>query len=249
MTDTPLEGKTALVTGASSGIGRATARRLARDGADVAVAARRKDRLETLAENIETEFDRRVLVAPTDVSDPAAVEATVEATVEAFGGLDVVVANAGINRMGDVEEMSIERYRSLMDVNVDGTFFTARASIPPLRESSGLLIFVASFAGNYPIPYQPVYAASKWWTRGFALSLSGYLGEDDVGVTIVNPTEVDTEIGIQDGQPAHQRFEGMETATPDDLADAIAFAARQEPPNVVSELNFYRRNAFSGWSR
>lgn len=247
--NTPIDGKVAIVTGASSGIGRATAQLLARDGADVVLAARREKRLAELAEEIESEYDRRVLVVPTDVSEESEVVAMVEATVEEFGRLDIVVANAGINRQGDVEDISVERYRSLMDVNVDGSFFTARAAIPELRETSGLLIFVASFAGQYPRPAQPIYAASKWWTRGFALSLAGHLGEDDIGVTVVNPTEVDTEIGIQDGEPAHERFTDIDSATPEQFAESIAFAARQEPPNVVAELGFYRRNKFSNWTR
>ena len=245
----PLDGKAVLVTGASSGIGRAAARLLARDGADVALAARREERLTEIANGIETEYGRRTLVAPTDVTDETQVAAAVDAATEAFGTLDVVVANAGINRAGTVEEMSTDRYRSLMAVNVDGAFFTARAAIPALREAKGLLLFVASFAGQYPRPAQPIYAASKWWVRGFALSLAGSLGRDDVGVTIINPTEVDTEIGIQDGRPAHERFTDIDSATPEAVAEAIAFAARQKSPNVVAELDFYRRNKFSNWTR
>ena len=246
---TPLGGKTALVTGASSGIGHATARLLAHDGADVALAARREERLNEIADGIEAEYDQRALVRPTDVSDEEQVTAAIDAATEAFGGLDVVVANAGINREGTVEEIPTERYRSLMGVNVDGAFFTARAAIPALRESEGVLIFVGSFAGQYPRPAQPIYAASKHWVRGFALSLAGSLGAENVGVTIVNPTEVDTEIGIQDDRPAHERFTDVDSATPEAVAEAIAFAARQKPPNVVAELDFYRRNKFSNWTR
>lgn len=249
MADEPLSEETALVTGASAGIGRETARVLARDGATVALAARREDRLEALAGEIETEFDTETLVCPTDVTDEQAVDRTLDRTLDEFGGLDIVVNNAGIIRFGDVENLETEKYRQVMDVNCDGTFFVTRASIPHLRESAGTLIFVGSFAGEYPRPGQPVYAASKWWTRGFALSIAGDLGEDDVAVTVVNPTEVRTEIGIQDDRPAHERFDPAQSAEPEEVAEAIVFAARQEPPNVITELDFYRRDKFASFRR
>lgn len=245
--DTPLAGTAALVTGASAGIGRETARVLARDGADVALAARREERLEALADEIDFEYGRETLVCPTDVTDAAAVEGSVEDTVDAFGSLDVVVSNAGTNRFADVEDMTTEQFRAITAVNVDGNFFVARASIPHLRESRGNLVFVGSFAGEYPIPAQPVYAASKWWTQGFALSLAGQIGDEDVAVTVVNPSEVRTEIGIAEGRPAHERYADMDAPEAIDIAEAIAFAARQEAPNAVASLGFYRRDKFADY--
>jgi len=249
MSAEPLAERAAFVTGASAGIGRATARVLAREGADVALVARREERLRELATEIGDEHGVETLVLPTDVSDDDQVDDSVETTVEAFGGLDIVVSNAGINRLGDVEELSTEKYREVMGVNCDGTFFLTRAVIPHLRESSGALVYVGSFAGKYPRPGQPLYAASKWWTQGFALSLAGDVGLDDVAVTVLNPTEVSTEIGIQDGRPAHERFEDRPAAEPEDVAEAIAFAAGQEPPNAVAELGFYRRDKFDEFRR
>lgn len=243
--DTPFSGSAALVTGASSGIGRATAETLARDGADVALAARREERLTTLAEEIRAEHGAETLVCPTDVTDEDAVENAVAETVATFGSLDVVVSNAGTNRFADVEDMTTEQYRAITAVNVDGHFFVSRAAIPHLRETAGNLIFVGSFAGRYPIPDQPVYAASKWWTQGFALSLAGQIGADDIAVTVVNPSEVRTEIGIAEGRPAHERYAGMDAPESADIAEAIAYAARQDPPNTVAELDFYRRDKFA----
>lgn len=249
MSAEPLAGETAFVTGASAGIGHATARLLAREGANVALVARREERLRDLADLIEEEYGVETLVLQTDVSDDERVEAAVETAVETFGGLDVVVSNAGINRIGDLEELSTKKYRQVMGVNVDGTFFVTRAVIPHLRESEGSLIYVGSFSGKYPRPGQALYAATKWWTQGFALSLAGDVGLDDVAVTVVNPTEVMTEIGIQDGQPAHERFEGKRAAAPEDIAEAIVFAAKQEPPNAVAELGLYRRDKFDEFRR
>lgn len=240
----PLDGHAAFVTGASSGIGRATARKLAQDGAAVAVAARREESLETLAATIE-DAGGEALVLPTDVTDERAVERAIERTVDAFGRLDLVVNNAGLGRSAPVEEQSTERYRQMMDVNVDGTFFVTRAVIPHLRETSGILVFVGSFAGQYPRPDQPVYAATKWWTRGFALSLAGSLGGDDIAVSVVNPTEVRTEFGSEDDEPMADQFEEHEVTEPDEVAAAIAFAARQESPNAATEIDLYRRDKFS----
>ena len=179
----------ALVTGASAGIGEATAHALAREGADVALAARRRERLESIAAEIESTFDVETLVVPTDVRDEAAVEAMIAETVETFGRLDVLVNNAGLGVGGDVEETTSEQYRLMMETNVDGVFFATRAAIPHLRETGGNLVVVGSFAGQYPRPGNPIYAATKWWVRGFAHSLEGQIGPDGVGVSVVNPTE------------------------------------------------------------
>ena len=248
----PLSGKAALVTGASAGIGRETVRALAADGADVALAARREERLESIAANVEADHGVETLVVPTDVSEEAPVEAMVTDAVDAFGGLDVVVANAGTGTGPGipVEDLPTEQYRTVTDVNVDGMFYTARAALPHLRATAGTLVFVASFAGKYPRPGSPVYAATKWWTRGFALSLAGQVGDDDVGVTLVNPSEVRTEFGKEyreDDELAKERFDPADVTNPEDVAEAIAFAARAEPPNAVTELDLYRRDKFEGW--
>ena len=245
MSTDSLTGDAALVTGASSGIGRATALALAREGADVAVAARREDRLEDVATEIREAHAREALVVPTDVTDPDAVAAMVETAVDAFGGLDVVVANAGLVAGAGVEDLTDEQYRRMSAVNVDGTFYTAREAIDPLRESRGHLVFVGSFAGQYPRPFNPVYAATKWWTRGFAKSLSASVGADAVGVTVVNPSEVRTEIEVA-GTPFEEAFDPGEVTEPEEVADAVVFAASRDR-SMVSELDLFRRDKFAGF--
>ena len=242
-TDQPLAGDTAIVTGASSGIGSETAHALAREGANVALAARREERLERLADEL-ADHGVETLVVPTDVTDEGAVDALVGSVIEKFGTLDVLVNNAGLARGSDVESLSTEEYRTMMDVNVDGCFFTTRAALPHLRESRGNLIFIGSFAGQYPRPSNPVYAATKWWVRGFAHSVEAATGADGIGVTVINPSEVRTEFG--DGESFAERFDEGEVTEPDEIAAAVAFAARQER-STVSELDLYRRDKFSGF--
>ncbi|GGM60766.1 NADP-dependent 3-hydroxy acid dehydrogenase YdfG [Halarchaeum rubridurum] len=247
MTDT-LTDATALVTGASSGIGAATARELASRGANVVLSARREERLETLAAEITDDHGAEAVAHPTDVTDAVAVEALVDATVERFGGLDVVVSNAGLGRTETaIEDLDLDAYRQMMDVNCDGMFHVARAAMPHLTECSGNLLFLGSMAGQYPRPGAPVYAATKWWTRGFALSLQGSVGDAGVGVTVINPTEVRTEFGSEDGEQFADAIDPGEAAEPADVARAIAFAAAREDPNVVQELDLFRRDKFIDW--
>jgi NADP-dependent 3-hydroxy acid dehydrogenase YdfG len=240
-----LTGDAALVTGAGSGIGRATALALAREGADVALAARRAERLDAVAEEVREQYGRDAIVVPTDVSDVDAVEALVDRAVDALDGLDVAVVNAGLVAGAGVDELSTDEYRRLTAVNVDGTFFTTRAVLDPLRASGGHLVFVGSYAGQYPRPFNPVYAATKWWTRGFAKSVSAEVGEAGVGVTVINPSEVRTEIEVA-GEPFEERFDPGEVTEPEEVAEAVVFAARQSN-SMVSELDLFRRDKLAGF--
>ena len=236
-----LDGQSAIVTGASSGIGEATAHALAEDGANVALAARREERLESIAADLDDAHGVDTLVAPTNVRDEDAVDALVEETVDAFGGLDLLVNNVGVVAGDSVDDLTTEAYRTMMEVNVDGYFFATRAALPHLRESSGTLVFIGSFAGQYPRPFNPVYAATKWWVRGFAKSVSADVGEDDVAVTTINPAEVRSEFASETGESFEDRFDEGAVSEPAEIADAVRFAAKQDP-SMVSELDLYRRD-------
>jgi len=241
MTDSnPLQGETAVITGASSGIGRETARSLAADGANVVLAARSEQRLRNLAEELD-DGDTDAVAVPTDVRDDSAVNALLDETVDTFDGLDILVNNAGLARGSDVAEMDTEEYRTMMETNVDGVFFTTRAALPHLIESDGHLVFLGSFAGQYPRPFNPVYAATKWAVRGFALSVEASVGPDGVAVTVVNPSEVRTEFGSELGESFEERFEPGEVTEPDEIADAIRFAVSQDR-STASEIDMYRRD-------
>ncbi len=239
-----LDDATALVTGASSGIGEATAHALAERGANVALVARRRNALESIAGELEADYDANAIVVDGDVRERATSEAAVEAVTDRFGGLDIVVANAGVGRGSDVETMTDEEYFAMQETNVDGTFFLTREAIPHLKESEGTLVVVGSFAGQFPRSFNPVYAATKWWTRGFAHSVAAQVGDEGVAVSVVNPSEVRTEFGSEDGKPFEERFEPGTVTEPAEVAEAIAFAATREGSSA-QEIDLYRRDKFA----
>lgn len=239
-----LEQGTAVVTGASSGIGAATCRELAAEGANVVLAARSEDQLRDLAADLEATHDVETLVVPTNVREEPDVDALIEETVEEFGGIDVLVNNAGLSRGGEVESLSTDGYETMQETNVDGVFYASRAAIPHVRERGGHLIFVGSFAGRHPRPANPVYAATKWWVRGFAKSLAAQIGDADVGVTIVNPAEVRSQFEGPDGETFAERYDEDEASDPGEIAAAIRFAASQDHSSV-SELDINPREKFA----
>jgi Short-chain alcohol dehydrogenase of unknown specificity len=238
-----LANREVVITGASAGIGAETAQMMAAAGANVTIGARRKDRLENLASSLREQFDVIIRPVETDVTDPNSVSELFDSTDGE--AVDVVVSNAGMAHPGDVEMMSDDEYRDMIAVNIDGMFFTAREAIPRLRETCGMLIFVGSFAGIYPRSGNPVYAGTKWWTRGFAHSLMAQIGDDDIGVGVVNPSEVRTEFGHQRDASAAERFAPGEVTEPETVAQAIAFMAQHSSGQVVAELDLFRRDKLS----
>ncbi len=200
-----LDDITALVTGASQGIGREIARTFADWGANVVLAARDEANLRETAEGIPEE---RVLVTPMDVTDEAEVEAAVEAAVAEFDGLDCLVNNAGIaGPTAPHEEVSVEEWMDVQRVNVLGPFLCAKHASPHLRESHrGSLVTIGSIAGKKPYPLRTPYAASKMAVVGLTRALAFELGEDDVTVNTVCP-------GAVSGDRIERVFEARAEAT------------------------------------
>lgn len=239
----PLEGKNAIITGASSGIGRATAKKFAQEGANVALVSRSEDKLREVAENFDEEVQTAVI--PTDIRKEDEVKEMVKKAVDSLGTLDIVVNNAGIIRYGDIETFSTEDYRAVMKTNVDGTFFVTREVLPHLKKTEGNLIFVGSFDSNHPRSFNPIYASSKWWVKGFAHSVEAVVGKEGVAVTLINPSEVRTDIPDNEGVPYKEKFNEDEITSPEEVAEAILFAAQQEKTTTLSQIDIYRRNKLS----
>lgn len=188
-----LAGKVALVTGASAGIGAALARELAHEGADVVLTARRRDRIQELAREIEATGGHAIAVE-CDVTRDGDLERAVTAAVQRYGRLDIAVANAGFGVAGRVDELSLEDYRRQLETNVFGVIRTVYATLPELKKARGQIVIVGSVSGHVPTPGTSPYSMSKFAVRGFAESIHDELTADGVSVTLVSPGFVDSDI-------------------------------------------------------
>jgi NADP-dependent 3-hydroxy acid dehydrogenase YdfG len=243
---TRLDGSAALVTGASSGIGAAASRRLAAEGATVAAVARRGDRLRELVASIEAEGGR-ALAIEADVSDQSQAGGAVASAVEALGSLDVVVNNAGVMLLGPVIDSPVEEWERMVEVNLLGLLYVARAALPHLLEAASKgprdvadLVNVSSVAGRVARPNSAVYNATKHGVGGFSESLRQELVGSDVRVSLIEPGAVSTEIFGHSRREAFEqiesRFEGVELLEADDVADAIAYVVTRPRRVVISEF-------------
>lgn len=218
-----LKDTVAVVTGASSGIGRATARELLGAGARVVLGARRRDRLEA----IEADFPGRVAVVGMDVRSPDDCRRLIAAAVDAFGRLDTLVANAGIGMYGGILDHTDEALTTMLDTNVAGTIWPIRAALPHMLESGrGDIVIVASVAGFRGGADEAVYAATKFAQVGLAGALDREVREKGIRVTTIGPAGTATEFAIGAGRthdmPALQTY-----LRPEDIAFAIRTVLEQ----------------------
>jgi len=242
MTDR-LDGTVALVTGASSGIGRATAVALASAGASVAVAARRGDRLRELAD----EIDGDVLVVEADVTDEAQARSMVQRTVDRFGRLDTLVNNAGVMLLGPIVDAPVEEWRRMVDLNLLGLLYVTHAALPYLLAAAESeprqvadVVNVSSVAGRFARAGSGVYNATKFGVGAFSESLRQEVTRRHVRVSLVEPGAVATEL-VSHNRP--EVLEGLlaqwgpvEVLASEDIADAITFAVTRPRRASVNEV-------------
>ncbi len=208
-----LNGKTAVITGASRGIGAAVARQLHERGVNLGLASRSGDDLGLDG----------VVAEPCDVRDLAALVSLCAATAERFGGIDILVANAGVGAYGAFLDLSQEHLDEMIDVNLKGTLYAVRAALPHMLGREGDVITLASEAGRRGLPYEAVYCASKFGQVGFTRALDHELREHGVRCTNICPGGVATDFALDDGRGRTQDvLPGMMTA--DDVADVVVFA-------------------------
>ena len=222
-----------LITGASTGIGAATARLAAQEGYRVALAARSADKLEQLAG--ELGGGERAIAVPTDVTDFTAQEQLVARTLDAFGRLDVAFANAGFGASRGFLSDDPEHWREMVLTNVLGAAYTVRATLPAIKESMGHILLTGSVAGRRAIPGS-LYSSTKWAISGMGESLRQDVDGTGVRVTVVEPGMVETPFF---DNPGEGRLEA------DDIARAVMFAIGQPPHVDVNEI-LIRPTAQSG---
>jgi len=192
-----LNGTVVAITGASSGIGEATARALAAEGASVVLGARRKDRLTELAD----ELGSQVAIVEMDVRSPEDSQRMVDQAVESFGHLDAIVVNAGVGMYGGIMDQTDDEIRAMIDTNVAGTIWPIRAAVPRLLENGGGdIVIVASVAGLRGAGDEAVYAATKYAQVGLAGALDRELREKDIRVSTIAPGGTATEFAMGTGR-------------------------------------------------
>jgi NADP-dependent 3-hydroxy acid dehydrogenase YdfG len=238
----PLRGKVALVTGASSGIGEATAMTLAKFGAAVAVGARRQDRVDALAERIQAEGGR-ALARRVDVSDEDEARAFVRAAHDELGGLDVLVNNAGVMLLGPVAGADTEQWRRMIGVNLLGLLYCTHAALELMAEGGGgHIVNVSSVAGRRATAGAAVYNMTKFGVHAFSEALRQEALHAGVRVTIVAPGYVETELQGHNENPLVVRtMESMREKIGDvlqaeDIADAILYAVTRPQHVDVNEV-------------
>jgi NADP-dependent 3-hydroxy acid dehydrogenase YdfG len=241
-----LDGTVALVTGASSGIGEATARELARHGAAVAIAARRKDRLDALAQEIERDGGS-ALAIEADVTDQEQVRRLVGETVNRLGRLDTVVNNAGVMLLGPLEDAPTEEWDRMIDLNLKALLYVAHAALPHLLQAADQeprqvadLVNISSVAGRLARRNSGVYNLTKHGVGAFSESLRQEVTGRHVRVSLVEPGAVETEL------PSHireeirdqmmSRLSSIERLEALDIADAIAYIVTRPRHVAINEL-------------
>ncbi|HWC80055.1 MAG TPA: SDR family NAD(P)-dependent oxidoreductase [Pseudonocardiaceae bacterium] len=235
-----LDGRVALVTGASSGIGEATAKTLAKEGAAVVIAARRTDRLAKLDAELQS-LGARSLVVELDVTDEQACRDAVARTVETFGGLDIVINNAGVMLLGKIVGADTTDWTRMVHTNLLGSMYIAHAALPHLLERKGSLVQVSSVAGRVARLGSGGYNATKWGINAFCESLRQEVTTQGVRVVVIEPGAVDTELTDHITDPeakanSKKRFEGLRKLASDDIAEAVRYAVTQPEHVAINEI-------------
>ena len=237
-----IEGKVVVITGASSGLGEATARLLSAQGASVVLGARRVERLRSLADELTGRGGKAMAVA-TDVTDRDQVKGLVDAAVQAYGRIDVMINNAGLMPQAPLERLKVDEWDRMIDVNIKGVLYGIAAALPHMqRQKSGHIINVSSVAGHKVGPGFTVYAATKHAVRALSEGLRQEVKPYNIRTTVISPGAVATELPDSVTEPdVAERIRKFyeENAIPaESFAKAVAFAIGQPEEVDVNEILF-----------
>jgi len=240
--DNNIAGKVVVITGASSGLGEATARRLSEEGATLVLGARRSDRLETLVGEL-TAKGGKALAKTTDVTKVDEVKALVDAAVEAYGRVDVMINNAGLMPQSPLERLKIDDWDRMIDVNIKGVLYGIAAALPHMKEQkSGHFINVSSVAGHKVRPGGVVYSATKHAVRVISEGLRQEVKPYNIRTTIISPGAVATELPNSVTEPdvaqGIQKFYEAVAIPADSFARAVVYAMSQPEDVDVNEILF-----------
>jgi ribitol 2-dehydrogenase len=229
-----LDGKTALVTGASSGIGRATARLLAQHGCRLAISARSTDKLRALA----TELGPRTVIIVADMTRPDDVERMITEAIAGLGQLDILFANAGIFVTGAAAGQSADSWDEMLSVNVNAVFRCVRTALPHMQaRKRGDIIVTSSIAGHEVLPMEPVYSASKHAINAFVYALRRQLIPDNIRVGAVAPGTVLNELwGITEESEIARRVAERTGVRSEDVADAVLYMLTRPPHVTIRDI-------------
>jgi NADP-dependent 3-hydroxy acid dehydrogenase YdfG len=236
-----LQGKVALVTGASSGIGEATAAALAAQGACVAASARRADRLDAVVKRIQNSGGQAISIVA-DIADEAQANDTVNRTVGRWGRLDILVNNAGVMLLGKIANANTEDWRRMININVLGLMYTTRAALAVMQgQKSGHIVNISSVAGRTARVGSGAYNVTKWGVVAFSEALRQEVLADKIRVTVIEPGAVATELQshITDPQARRETEEWIRSITPlqgEDIANAIVYAVTQPQYVDINEI-------------
>jgi NADP-dependent 3-hydroxy acid dehydrogenase YdfG len=237
-----IKDKVVVITGASSGLGEATARLLSAEGATVVLAARRADRIKGLADELESQGGKALAVA-TDVTDRQQVKALVDKAVETYGQIDVLINNAGVMPLSPIERLKVDEWDQMIDVNLKGVLYGVAAAIPYMKEQkSGHIINVSSVAGHKLFGGSAVYSATKFAVRALSEGLRQEMVSYNIRTTIISPGAVKTEllehISEQDIQNANQDYVAQVGVPAETFARMVAFAINEPEGVGVNEILF-----------
>lgn len=226
-----LENKNALVTGGSKGIGLAVAEALVAAGMNVAITARNRDEVERAAERLDSTGAGNAIGVACDVRDLEQQRSAVEQLVAAFGGLDVVIANAGVGRFASIDELSVDDWHAVVDTNLTGVFYTVKASVDHLKRSSGYLITVGSLAGTNFFAGGGAYNASKFGLAGFSQAVMLDLRRHGIKVSTIMPGSVATHFG--GSAPAESESWKIQ---PEDIGEMVMYLLNAPQRTLPSKI-------------